>query len=251
MPKLIAFLSLFSSLILSSTAQDSLKSAIIINENSNIDVNEYCLKIDSIVDFALSKVGSSYKYGSAGPNTFDCSGLMYYSFQKYGITLQRSSTSQYKMGKPIEKGQLQKGDLVFFTRGQNLGHVGLVTEVDSVGNFKFVHASNQSNGILVSDSKNSGYTARYVGARRIINCEDSVVFSPDIAISPNSNTMIEKSRENHESDSSDIIYHKVKKGETLFSIAKKYNVTVNEIKNWNKLTSNVIRIDQKLKIGTI
>jgi LysM repeat protein len=44
------------------------------------------------------------------------------------------------------------------------------------------------------------------------------------------------------------IIHLVKKGETLYSIANKYDVTVDEIKRWNHLTHNTIKIGEKLKI---
>lgn len=42
--------------------------------------------------------------------------------------------------------------------------------------------------------------------------------------------------------------HTVKRGETLSSIARKYHCTVNQLKQWNNLSSNTVRIGQKLKI---
>ena len=47
--------------------------------------------------------------------------------------------------------------------------------------------------------------------------------------------------------SSKEVYY-VKKGEYLYAIAKKFNVSVNEIKSWNKLSSNNLKIGQKLEI---
>lgn len=44
-------------------------------------------------------------------------------------------------------------------------------------------------------------------------------------------------------------YHTVKKGETLSSIAKKYKVTVANIKKWNNLKSNTIKINQRLRVS--
>ncbi len=49
---------------------------------------------------------------------------------------------------------------------------------------------------------------------------------------------------------SNVIYHKVQKGQTLSSIASKYRVTVSDIKKWNNLKSNMIYVGQKLKIYT-
>ena len=45
-----------------------------------------------------------------------------------------------------------------------------------------------------------------------------------------------------------LIYHKIKQGETLSSIARKYHVSVNQLKKWNHLKSDFIRADAKLKI---
>lgn len=219
--------------------------------------NPQCQKIDSIVDFVLTKVGKRYKYGSTGPNAFDCSGLMYFTFKNFGIELLRSSRDQYKMGKPVKRNEIRKGDLVFFTRGKTIGHVGLVTEVDSNHNFKFVHASTQNVGVIHSDSRTNGYAARYVGARRIIDCDDMEV--PYI-VTNNLLAMHGEGSGSMESavvDSQDktpsisqpsVVYHKVKKGETLSSISKKHKVSVANLKKWNKLKSDMIKIDQRLKI---
>ena len=66
---------------------------------------------------------------------------------------------------------LQKGDLVFFGRGRNrhnVGHVGIVTDVAADGNsFKFIHASRT--GVKIDNSNSAYYSARYIGARRILD----------------------------------------------------------------------------------
>ena len=43
--------------------------------------------------------------------------------------------------------------------------------------------------------------------------------------------------------------HTVRKGETLNSIARKYGCTVADLKKWNNLKSNTVKINQKLKIN--
>ena len=69
----------------------------------------------------------------------------------------------------MERNDLRKGDLVFFTSrrsGKNVGHVGIVVSADNEsGDFKFIHASVK--GVKVSDFEGY-YLGRYVGARRII-----------------------------------------------------------------------------------
>ena len=90
-----------------------------------------------IVEYALQYVGYPYVYGTAGPNTFDCSGFTYYVYSQFGYTLNRSSRDQVKNGVAISKEDLQQGDLVFFsTNGQYPTHVGLY-----IGDNNIVHAS--------------------------------------------------------------------------------------------------------------
>ena len=68
-----------------------------------------------IVDFALQYVGYPYVYGTAGPDTFDCSGFTYYVYAHFGYSLNRSSRDQVNNGVAVSKDQLQPGDLVFFS----------------------------------------------------------------------------------------------------------------------------------------
>lgn len=74
---------------------------------------------------AESKHGDSYRYGAAGPNHFDCSGLTYYSFRKVGKHLPRTAQAQYNSVRHISKSSLRVGDLVFFHSGSYVYHVGI------------------------------------------------------------------------------------------------------------------------------
>jgi cell wall-associated NlpC family hydrolase len=62
---------------------------------------------------ALSRIGSPYVWGAAGPNTFDCSGLVMWSYAHAGIALPHYSGAQYASTQHIAISQLQPGDLVF------------------------------------------------------------------------------------------------------------------------------------------
>ena len=68
-----------------------------------------------------------YRYGSAGPSTFDCSGLTSYVFKRLGRSLPHSSASQYNASgvRHISKAQLAPGDLVFTIRDGRIRHVGI------------------------------------------------------------------------------------------------------------------------------
>ncbi|MQS09911.1 hypothetical protein FNX48_022905 [Streptomyces sp. IF17] len=82
---------------------------------------------------AQSKIGSPYVYGSAGPSTFDCSGLTSWAYAQAGISLPRTSQAQANAGTRVSQSQLQPGDLVFYYSG--ISHVGMY-----VGNGQIVHA---------------------------------------------------------------------------------------------------------------
>ena len=92
--------------------------------------------IEKMLNFAVSFTGSRYRYGATGPKAFDCSGFTSYVFGKFGYALNRSSHQQINNGEQIERGDLRPGDLVFFNGrsvNKRIGHVGIVTEVDSTG----------------------------------------------------------------------------------------------------------------------
>ncbi|MEV4257125.1 C40 family peptidase [Spirillospora sp. NPDC049652] len=74
--------------------------------------------------YAASKKGKPYRYGAAGPNAFDCSGFVQWSYRKAGVKLPRVTTSQYRSVKnKVAWNKLAPGDLVFFN---GKGHVGLI-----------------------------------------------------------------------------------------------------------------------------
>jgi peptidoglycan DL-endopeptidase CwlO len=105
---------------------------------------------------ALSKVGAPYRYGSAGPNAFDCSGLVSWAFKNAGTSLPRSSRTMSTVGKAVSKSDLQPGDLVFFYKP--VSHVGIY-----IGGGKIVHASSRKSPVKVSDMGRMPFTT----ARRV------------------------------------------------------------------------------------
>lgn len=74
-----------------------------------------------VVNLAGSEIGKPYVYGDEGPNTFDCSGLVYYVFGKLGITLPRTAHEQQAYVTPVDSPRI--GDLVFY--GRPAHHVGI------------------------------------------------------------------------------------------------------------------------------
>jgi cell wall-associated NlpC family hydrolase len=83
--------------------------------------------------FARSQVGKPYRYASAGPDAYDCSGLTSAAWAKAGVSLPRTSQTQIGVGRSVSKSELLPGDLVFYYSG--ITHVGLYA-----GNGQIVHS---------------------------------------------------------------------------------------------------------------
>lgn len=132
--------------------------------------SENMAMINDLLSEANRHLGKPYRAGSKGPKAFDCSGFSSYVYRQFGYNISPSSRDQYKEGEKIDRKELRKGDLVFFTSrrsGKNVGHVGIVVSADNqTGEFKFIHAART--GIKV-DNCAGYYEGRYLGARRIIN----------------------------------------------------------------------------------
>lgn len=123
-----------------------------------------------IVKYTLQFNGGRYVWGGASPETgFDCSGLMYYVYGKFGYSIQRTASYQYTYsGTPVDFDALQAGDLVFFhkPKASEIGHVGMY-----IGDGLFVHAASSKSGIKVSSLYSTYYSSVYAGAKRIIDSE--------------------------------------------------------------------------------
>jgi peptidoglycan DL-endopeptidase CwlO len=70
---------------------------------------------------ALSRLGRPYVWGATGPDQFDCSGLVQWSYARAGIHLDRTTYQQINEGIPVPRSQVRPGDLVF----PHAGHVQL------------------------------------------------------------------------------------------------------------------------------
>ncbi len=127
---------------------------------------------DLVIAEASRYIGTPYRWGGKSPSGFDCAGFTRYVYSKFGVELASSAAPQYKAGPSVARGDLQKGDLVFYGgRGNRkaIGHVGIVTSVEG-NSFEFIHAS--STGIRITSSNEPYYKVRYVGACRVIDKAD-------------------------------------------------------------------------------
>jgi len=121
---------------------------------------------EELVKTAYSFLGVPYLWGGASlEEGFDCSGLTMTVYQLNGIDLPRTAAKQYQLGEPVEKEELEKGDLVFFStagRGK-VTHVGIY-----VGENKFIHAPRRGKRINVERLDNTYFARHYIGARRYL-----------------------------------------------------------------------------------
>lgn len=119
-----------------------------------------------IVSYASNFLGTPYRWGANGPGTFDCSGLVTYVFDHFGINLrdfpgQRPTTySQINHGTYVPRNQLQPGDVIFFgSSNATVHHVAIYC-----GNDTYIHAP--QTGDIVKYSILS-YRSDYLTARRM------------------------------------------------------------------------------------
>jgi cell wall-associated NlpC family hydrolase len=71
-------------------------------------------QINTMLAAAMSRKGKPYVWGGSGPNVFDCSGLVQWSFAQAGITMPRVAADQALTGPSVPVSQLQPGDLLFY-----------------------------------------------------------------------------------------------------------------------------------------
>ena len=72
---------------------------------------------------ARSEEGKPYQYGASGPGSFDCSGLVQYSFAQAGRQLPRTAAEQYSETTHLPQSAKQPGDLLFFYGSDGVYHV--------------------------------------------------------------------------------------------------------------------------------
>lgn len=82
-------------------------------------------KVKKALRIAKNQRGDRYQYGAAGPNRFDCSGLVYFAAHRAGFKkVPRTSSAQGRFMKRIKRGAMRPGDFVFFRGGSGVYHVG-------------------------------------------------------------------------------------------------------------------------------
>lgn len=105
-------------------------------------------KIETFISVAQGKLGCTYVFGTKGPNTFDCSGFIYYCLNKAGVNQSYMTTAGWAASTKYQKissmSNLKRGDVMVFS-GTNYGHVGIY-----LGNGQMIHASSGKGKVITS-----------------------------------------------------------------------------------------------------
>lgn len=118
----------------------------------------------TIIKNAKAMLGIKYYYGGISPKTgFDCSGLVYYSYNKQGIKLPRTTTGLLKRVRKIPRSSLRPGDLVFFAINRiKVSHVGIY-----LGNNKFIHSPSTGKRVNITTMDTNYWRSRFVTGGRL------------------------------------------------------------------------------------
>lgn len=119
-----------------------------------------------IENTARRYLGTPYVYGGTGVNGLDCSGFVNRVYAAHGYDLPRTSREQAQVGLEVSPGDLEPGDLLFFTvreRGGTIDHVGLY-----LGDGTFIHAARGKGEVSLARLDAPYYRERFALARRIL-----------------------------------------------------------------------------------
>lgn len=127
-------------------------------------------KLDDILKEAETYLGTPYRYGGMTRSGIDCSAFVLSVFGAVtGMNLPRVASSQAQEGERINKEDLQKGDLVFFSHGKGrITHVGIVENVTADGEVTFIHSAT-SKGVMISSLDDSYWGPKFRFAKRVMS----------------------------------------------------------------------------------
>jgi cell wall-associated NlpC family hydrolase len=127
--------------------------------------------LDAMLRAAMSRRGLPYVWGAAGPSSFDCSGLVQWSFAQAGITMPRVAADQALAGPAVPVSQLQPGDLLFYhtdpTAPGYISHVAIY-----LGNGWMIQAPQPGMDVQVVPAD---FGAEFAGAIRVSPAQAAAV----------------------------------------------------------------------------
>ena len=124
-------------------------------------------KVDKLISKAEAQLGIKYIYGGSDPSGFDCSGFTKYVFASIGSEIPRIAKDQYNFSKKIKQKDAKIGDLVFFTHGGPIAHVGLIYNIEEA-EIIMIHASSSKGIQIISLTKSRYWNSRIFGYGKIL-----------------------------------------------------------------------------------
>lgn len=123
-------------------------------------------QVQLLVKNAKAQLGVPYKWAGTDPSGFDCSGFTSYVFGQAAIALPRRAVEQFAFCKPIAATEACAGDLIFFSNGGEVNHVGLLISAKGAPK-QMIHASSTVGISIVDIDASSYWSARIVGYGRV------------------------------------------------------------------------------------
>jgi cell wall-associated NlpC family hydrolase len=119
---------------------------------------------ERLVRVAAGLIGTPYKFGGDTPGQgFDCSGLVFYSFDRLGFEVPRTAEDQRHAAQLVRRDELSPGDLVFFrTSAHRADHVGIYA-----GEGKFIHSPHAGAVVSYAYLDDPYYRSHFVSAGRL------------------------------------------------------------------------------------
>lgn len=186
----------------------------------------------AVVEYAKKYLGLRYNSGLSLKTGTDCSGFTKLIYKEFGITLSRTASGQAKSGTYVKKGDLQKGDLVFYSNGSGrITHVAIY-----IGGGRVIHQSNPRDGVKYS----SVNMMQYITARRVINSTAKKIAEQKLN-SENTNTEVKNEETNNTTitnNDNNLPSNNVVEKENNTTSTTTVNTNENTNVNENKETSN-------------
>ena len=120
----------------------------------------------TMLETAEEQLGDPYVWGAQGPDSFDCSGLVYYCLEQAGSSRSRYNAAGYSQVEDWEEiesmDDLEKGDILFFsTNGKSVGHTGIY-----IGGGEMIDASSANGEVVERSCETDFWQSNFVVARR-------------------------------------------------------------------------------------
>ena len=134
-----------------------------VNLRQQKDVDFQADNVKLLKTKAFGFLGTRYRFGGTSRSGLDCSAFVQKVFNEMEVNLPRTAREQFERGELVTRGDMQKGDLVFFrTYASFPSHVGIY-----LGNNRMIHASSRDRRVVISSVDTPYYRSRFIGAKRV------------------------------------------------------------------------------------